>query len=191
MIPNPTIIEKHASGDKYYDLFSKMFDSRIIYLPHHVNTDLATLITGQLLVLEQKNDKEPIHMYINSPGGSVHDGLAIYDVMKLIKSPIYTYCVGFAASMGAFLLQSGDKRFALPHSRIMIHQPSGGFRGDCQDIQIQAQEIQRTKDMLVDMMVESSNMSKEEVLKAIERDNYLTPTEALKLGIIDEIKVRK
>lgn len=190
-IPNPIVIEQTARGERQYDIYSRLLLDRIVFLGTEVNDTVANLIVAQMLFLEQSDADAPIHFYINSPGGSVYAGLGIYDIMQHISCPVHTYCVGLAASMGSLLLTAGAKgtRHALPHSRIMIHQPLGGARGQCSDIQIQAKEIQNLKDQLNEIYIKHSSrsMTKEKIEAATDRDNYLTPQEAIELGLIDHV----
>jgi ATP-dependent Clp protease, protease subunit len=190
-IPNPIVIEQTARGERQYDIYSRLLIDRIVFLGTQVNDTVANLLIAQMLFLEQSNPDDPIHFYINSPGGSVYAGLGIYDIMQHISCPVHTYCVGMAASMGSLLLTAGDKgyRHALPHSRIMIHQPLGGARGQCSDIQIQANEIQELKNQLNDIYIHHSakDMTRERIEAATDRDNYLNPQEAVDLGLIDVI----
>jgi len=190
-IPNPIVIEQTARGERQYDIYSRLLLDRIVFLGTEVNDVVANLIVAQMLFLEQSDPEAPIHFYINSPGGSVYAGLGIYDIMQYISCPVHTYCVGMAASMGSLLLTAGTKGFrhALPHSRIMIHQPLGGARGQCSDIQIQANEIQELKDQLNSIYIlhSSVDMTKEKIELETDRDNYLSPSEAISLGIIDRV----
>ncbi len=190
-IPNPIVIEQTARGERQYDIYSRLLLDRIVFLGTQVNDTVANLIIAQMLFLEQDGPDDPIHFFINSPGGSVYAGLGIYDIMQHVSCPIHTYCVGMAASMGSLLLTAGESGFrhALPHSRIMIHQPLGGAQGQCSDIQIQANEIQTLKDQLNDIYVKHSSidMTREKIEKATDRDNYLAPQEAIKLGLIDKV----
>jgi len=190
-IPNPIVIEQTARGERQYDIYSRLLLDRIVFLGTQVNDVVANLLIAQMLFLEQNDPDSPIHFYINSPGGSVYAGLGIYDIMQHISCPVYTYCVGLAASMGSLLLTAGEKghRYALPHARIMIHQPLGGARGQCSDIQIQAKEIQDLKDQLNGIYIQhcSKNLSKQEIEQATDRDNYLSPSMAIEIGIIDSI----
>ncbi|MBF0360493.1 MAG: ATP-dependent Clp protease proteolytic subunit [Oligoflexia bacterium] len=192
-IPNPIVIEQTARGERQYDIYSRLLIDRIVFLGTEVNDTVANLIIAQMLFLEQSDREAPIHFYINSPGGGVYAGLGIYDIMQLVSPPVYTYCVGLAASMGALLLQSGEKghRFSLPHSRIMIHQPLGGARGSCSDVQIQAKEMQDLKRQLNEIMVHHTGRPYEEVEAATDRDNYLSPGDAIKFGLIDSIIEKK
>jgi len=190
-IPNPIVIEQTARGERQYDIYSRLLLDRIVFLGTQVNDTVANLLVAQMLFLEQSNPDEPIHFYINSPGGSVYAGLGIYDIMQYVSCPIHTYCMGMAASMGSLLLTAGAPgfRYALPHSRIMIHQPLGGAQGQCSDIQIQAKEIQDLKDELNNIYIHHSaiDMTMDKIVKETDRDNYLNPTEAIKLGLIDKL----
>ncbi|TNF02408.1 MAG: ATP-dependent Clp protease proteolytic subunit [Deltaproteobacteria bacterium] len=190
-IPNPIVIEQTARGERQYDIYSRLLIDRIVFLGTQVNDTVANLIIAQMLFLEQSDPEAPIHFYINSPGGSVYAGLGIYDIMQHISCPVHTYCVGLAASMGSLLLTAGEKgcRHSLPHSRIMIHQPLGGAQGQCSDIQIQAEEIQDLKNQLNAIYVKHSSvgMTLEKIEKETDRDNYLSPTQAIELGLIDAV----
>ncbi|MBL6989424.1 MAG: ATP-dependent Clp protease proteolytic subunit [Bacteriovoracaceae bacterium] len=188
-IPNPIVIEQTARGERQYDIYSRLLIDRIIFLGTEVNDTVANLLMAQMLFLEQDDPEAPIHFYINSPGGSVYAGLGIYDLMQLVSCPVYTYCVGMAASMGSLLLTAGAEGFrhCLPHSRIMIHQPLGGARGQCSDIQIQASEIQDLKNQLNEIYVTHSGMTFEKVEQETDRDNYLSPDQAKEMGLIDSI----
>lgn len=189
----PVVIENTGRGERSYDIYSRLLKDRIILLSTEVNDAVASLICAQLLFLESQDPEKEISLYINSPGGSVTAGLAIFDTMKYINAPVSTVCMGLAASMGAFLLAAGEKgkRYALPNCQIMIHQPSGGFRGQATDIEIHAREILRLKDRLNHILADSTGRSFEEVVQATERDNYLTPEESLDFGIIDKILVSR
>ncbi|MEE3079894.1 MAG: ATP-dependent Clp protease proteolytic subunit [Bdellovibrionota bacterium] len=188
-IPNPIVIEQTSRGERQYDIYSRLLLDRIIFLGTQVNDTVANLLIAQMLFLEQDNPEDPIHFYINSPGGSVYAGLGIYDIMQHVSCPVYTYCVGLAASMGSLLLTAGEAghRHAMPHSRIMIHQPLGGAQGQCSDIQIQAKEIQDLKDQLNGIYIKHSSvdMNMDKIVDATDRDNYLSPAQAIELGIID------
>lgn len=190
-IPNPIVIEQTARGERQYDIYSRLLLDRIVFLGTQVNDTVANLLIAQIMFLEQSNPEDPIHFYINSPGGSVYAGLGIYDIMQHVSCPVYTYCVGLAASMGSLLLTAGEKghRYSLPHSRIMIHQPLGGAQGQCSDIQIQANEIQTLKDQLNNIYIKHSSvdMTMDKIVAATDRDNYLSPTDAIELGIIDSV----
>ncbi|MDA8793700.1 ATP-dependent Clp protease proteolytic subunit [Bacteriovoracaceae bacterium] len=194
-IPNPIVIEQTAKGERQYDIYSRLLLDRIIFLGTQVNDVVANLLTAQMLFLEQSDPEAPIHFYINSPGGSVYAGLGIYDIMQHVSCPVYTYCVGMAASMGSLLLQAGHAghRYSMPHSRIMIHQPLGGARGQATDIEIQAKEILDLKKQLYDIYVKHSSVGKKykEVEVACDRDNYLNPQGAKDFGLIDGIILPK
>jgi len=188
-IPNPIVIEQTARGERQYDIYSRLLLDRIIFLGTEVNDTVANLLVAQMFFLESSDPDKDIHLYINSPGGSVYSGLAIYDVMQYIKSPVSTYCIGMAASMGALLLTAGEhgKRYSLPHSRIMIHQPLGGAKGQASDIEIQAREIMYLKERLNAILSKHSGKSMEQVLKDTDRDNYLSAKDAREYGLIDKI----
>ena len=190
-IPNPVVIEQTARGERQYDIYSRLLLDRIVFLGTDVNSAVANLIMAQMLFLDQADSESPIHFYINSPGGSVYDGLGIYDMMQHVKAPVYTYCVGLAASMGSLLLQAGEKghRFSMPNSRIMIHQPLGGARGQATDIQIQAKEIQYLKDSLYNIYAHHNSAGKthDDFINFCERDNFLNPQQAMEIGLIDKI----
>ena len=175
--------------ERWYDLASRMLKDRIIFIDDEINSVTASSIIMQLLALESENRDAPITIYINSPGGSISDGMAIYDVMNKVKCPIITVCLGMAASMGAFLLSCGTrgKRYCLPNSTVMIHQPLGGGRGQATEIEIIAKRILALRDKLYQIMSKNSNVDYETMANACERDNYLTPEEALKMGLIDKI----
>jgi ATP-dependent Clp protease protease subunit len=188
-IPNPVVIEQTARGERQYDIYSRLLLDRILFLGTEVNSTVANLLVAQMLFLEQSDAEAPIHFYINSPGGSVYAGLGIYDIMQYISCPVYTYCVGMAASMGSLLLQAGHKghRYSLPHSRIMIHQPLGGARGQATDIDIMAKEILDLKKQLTNIYVKHTGKDYDSLEKAMDRDNYLSPGEAIELGLIDNV----
>ena len=186
----PTIMTKDERGvERWYDLASRMLKDRIIFIDDEINSVTASSVIMQLLTLESENSNAPITIYINSPGGSISDGMAIYDVMNKVKCPIITVCMGMAASMGAFLLSCGTrgKRYCLPNSTVMIHQPLGGGRGQATEIEIIAKRILALRDKLYRIMSKNSNVDYETMANACERDNYLTPEEALKMGLIDKI----
>jgi len=185
----PTVIDKTPSGERVYDIYSRLLKNRIIMLSDAIDDDVASSVVAQLLYLDSENNEKDIKIYINSPGGSVTAGFAIYDTMKHIKSPVSTICVGFAASMGAFLLAGGDKnkRFALPNSEIMIHQVMGGAEGQATDIQIHAENILRTKEKINKILAENTGQTIKKVTNDTERDYYMTPEEALEYGLIDGI----
>ncbi len=188
-IPNPIVIEQTARGERQYDIYSRLLLDRIVFLGTDVNDTVANLLVAQFLFLEQSDSEAPIHFYINSPGGSVYAGLGIYDIMQHVACPVYTYCVGMAASMGSILLQAGEPghRYSMPHSRIMIHQPLGGARGQASDIEIQAKEVLDLKRQLYEIYVKHTGKKYEVVEKACDRDNYLSPVQAKEFGLIDNI----
>jgi ATP-dependent Clp protease protease subunit len=188
-IPNPIVIEQTARGERQYDIYSRLLLDRIVFLGTEVNDTVANLLVAQFLFLEQSDSEAPIHFYINSPGGSVYAGLGIYDIMQHVACPVYTYCVGMAASMGSLLLQAGEPghRYSMPHSRIMIHQPLGGARGQASDIEIQAKEVLALKKRLYEIYVKHTGRKYDEVEKACDRDNYLDPLKAKEFGLIDVI----
>jgi ATP-dependent Clp protease protease subunit len=188
----PIVVEQTGRGERSYDIYSRLLKDRIIFLGGGIDDHVANLVVAQLLFLEAEDPDKDIHLYINSPGGLVTAGLAIYDTMRYIKAPVSTICVGQAASMGAFLLSGGErgKRFALPHSRIMIHQPLGGFQGQATDIHIQAQEILRLKRRLNELLAEHSGQAVEKVEADTERDYFMGGAEAVAYGIIDSIITR-
>lgn len=185
----PTVIEKEGNREKTYDIYSRLLIDRIVFISGEVEDRMANAICAQLLFLQAQDPKKQINVYINSPGGVVTAGLAIYDTMKFISCPIATYCMGQAASMGAFLLAAGDKgkRYALPHARIMIHQPSGGAHGKISDIEISYKESQRLKDMLNQILAENCGKTLKDMEKATDRDNFMSPEEAKKFGLIDKV----
>ena len=188
-IPNPIVIEQTARGERQYDIYSRLLLDRIVFLGTEVNDTVANLLVAQLFFLESSDPDKDIHLYINSPGGSVYAGLGIYDVMQFIKSDVCTYCIGMAASMGALLLTAGahGKRYSLPHSRIMIHQPLGGAKGQASDIEIQAREILYLKERLNGILAHHSGRDMEQVKKDTDRDNYLSAKEAVEYGLIDKV----
>ena len=189
----PFVIENTGRGERSYDIYSRLLKDRIVLLSSEVTDAVASLICAQLLFLESQDPEQEINLYINSPGGSVTAGLAIYDTMRYITSPVTTVCMGRAASMGAFLLSAGKPgmRFALPNSQIMIHQSLGGYQGQATDIEIHAREILRIKERLNRLLAEHSGQSYETIVSATERDKFLTPEEALELGIIDRVLVSR
>ena len=193
MIYPPTVIEQTSQGPQGYDIFSRLLKDRIVMLNGEVNDYSASLIVAQFLFLEAQDSKKDIQFYINSGGGSVTAGLAIYDTMQYIKSDVSTICIGLAASMGAFLLAAGakDKRVALPNSEIMIHQPSGGFRGQATDIMIHAENIQRTKENLNKILAENTGKTITEIRNASERDNFMSAEEARAFGLIDNVITKR
>ncbi|MTI16697.1 ATP-dependent Clp endopeptidase proteolytic subunit ClpP [Rhodobacteraceae bacterium RKSG542] len=185
----PMVVEQTNRGERAYDIFSRLLKERIIFLTGPVEDHMATLICSQLLYLEAENPNKEIALYINSPGGIVTSGLAIYDTMQFIKPKITTLCIGQAASMGSLLLAGGEKgmRFSLPNSRVMVHQPSGGFRGQASDIMLHAQEILKLKRRLNEIYVDHTGQSLEAVEEALERDNFMTAEEAKAFGLIDNV----
>ena len=185
----PMVVEQTGRGERSYDIFSRLLNDRIIFLSDEVNDTTASLVVAQMLFLESQDPDKDIAFYINSPGGSVTAGMAIYDTMNFIKCDVSTICIGMAASMGAFLLSAGTKgkRYALPNSEIMIHQPLGGARGQATDIKIQADLILRTRDRLNRILAANTGKSIEEIARDTERDNYMTAEEALNYGLIDKI----
>ena len=185
----PMVVEQTSRGERAYDIYSRLLKERIVFLVGTVNDNVASLITAQLLYLESENPKKEISFYINSHGGLVTVGLGIYDTMQYIKPPVSTLCIGQASSMGSFLLAAGEKgkRFSLPNSRIMVHQPSAGFQGQATDIEIHAKEILALKDRLNKIYSKHTKKSESEIKKALERDNFMTPTEAKSFGLIDEV----
>ncbi|EDM23584.1 ATP-dependent Clp endopeptidase proteolytic subunit ClpP [Caminibacter mediatlanticus] len=185
----PTVIEKTGRGERAYDIYSRLLKDRIIMLQGEINDHTASLIVAQLLFLEAENPEKDIYLYINSPGGVVTSGFAIYDTMNYIKPDVVTICMGQAASMGAFLLSSGakGKRFALPHARIMIHQPLGGAQGQATDIEIHAKEILRMKKELNKILAENTGQSVRKIEKDTERDFFMSAEEAMKYGLIDKV----
>ncbi|MBM4256817.1 MAG: ATP-dependent Clp endopeptidase proteolytic subunit ClpP [Deltaproteobacteria bacterium] len=189
----PTIVEQTGRGERAYDLFSRLLKDRIIFLGSQVNDTTASLITAQLLFLEAEDPDKDIFLYINSPGGSVTAGLAIYDTMQYIRSPVSTLCVGQAASMGALLLAAGEKgkRYALPHSRIMIHQPWGGIEGQASDINIHAREILRVREELNQILSFHTGRGLDHIARDTERDNFLTSQQAKEYGLIDDVIERR
>lgn len=185
----PMVVEQSARGERSYDIYSRLLKERVIFLVGQVEDHMANLVVAQMLFLESENPDKDIHLYINSPGGSVTAGMSIYDTMQFIKPNVSTMCIGQACSMGAFLLNAGaeGKRFCLPNSRIMIHQPSGGAQGQATDIQIQANNIQETKERLNRIMAKHSGQTFEQVAQDTERDNFMGAEEALKYGLIDKV----
>jgi ATP-dependent Clp protease protease subunit len=189
MIPNPYVIERSSRGERSYDVYSRLLMDRIIFLGTPINDDVANMIIAQMLFLEADNPGRDIHLYINSPGGSVSSGLAIYDTMQFLKSPVNTICMGLAASMGAFLLGAGrpGKRSALPHSRVMIHQPSGGTQGTASDIEIQAREIIYLRAKMNELMAKHTGRPLEQIERDVDRDRFMSAEEAKGYGLIDNV----
>jgi len=188
-IPNPTIIERTGRGERHYDVWSRLLEDRIVYLGTPINDTVANLLIGQLLVLAKTDRSRDVHLYINSPGGSITAGLAVYDTLQYITCPVETVCIGSAASMAAILLAAGTpgKRFALPNSRVMIHQPWGGVQGTAADIEIQAEEILATRDILNGILARHTGRPTDQIELDTDRDKYLSASEALEYGLIDEV----
>jgi ATP-dependent Clp protease protease subunit len=185
----PFVVEQTGRGERSYDIYSRLLKDRIVFVGGQIGDDLANVVTAQLLFLESEDPEREINMYINSPGGSVTAGLAIYDTMQFVKPPVSTLCVGQAASMGAVLLAAGakGKRYSLPHSRIMIHQLSGGFEGQASDISIQAREALRLRDLLNEILSTHTGQAVKKLEKDTDRDNFLSAKEAVEYGLIDEV----
>ena len=189
----PMVVEQTARGERSYDIYSRLLKERVVFIVGPVEDQMANLVVAQLLFLESENPDKDIHLYINSPGGSVTAGLSIYDTMQFIKSDVSTICVGQAASMGALLLAGGkkEKRFALPHSRIMVHQPSAGYQGQVTDISIHANEVLEMKRRLNEIMSKHTGQSFETVERDLERDNFMSAEAAVEYGIIDTVLARR
>ena len=185
----PTVVEQTGRGERAYDLYSRLLRDRIVFLGSAVGDEVAALVTAQLLFLESEDPDKDIHFYINSPGGSVTAGLAIYDTMQYIKPDVSTLCVGQAASMGALLLAAGakSKRFALPHARVMIHQPLGGAEGQASDIEIQAREVLRIREQLNQILAQHTGQSLKKIAQDTDRDFFFSPEQALEYGLIDQV----
>ena len=185
----PMVVEQSSRGERAYDIFSRLLKDRIVFVTGPIEDGLASLITAQLLFLESENPKKEIAMYINSPGGHVHSGLAIYDTMQYIRSPVSTACIGMAASMGSLLLTAGEKgmRFATPNSRIMLHQPSGGFRGVASDIERHALDMLSIKKRLNEIYVKHTGQPYETIERTLDRDSFMTASEAQAFGIVDKV----
>ena len=185
----PMVVEQSSRGERAYDIYSRLLKERIIFLTGQINDSVASLVTAQLLFLEAEDPKKEIYLYINSPGGLVTSGLGIYDTMKYIKPDVSTLCIGQAASMGSFLLAAGTKgkRFSLPNSRIMVHQPSAGFQGQATDIEIHANEVLSLKKRLNEIYSKHTGKSVDEIKSALERDNFMTADIAQSFGLIDEV----
>ncbi len=185
----PMVVEQSARGERAFDIYSRLLRERVVFITGPIEDYMANLVVAQLLFLESENPDKDIHLYINSPGGSVTAGMAIYDTMQFIKPDVSTLCVGQCASMGAFLLSAGTrgKRFALPNSRVMIHQPLGGFQGQASDIAIHAKEILKIRDTLNKIMAENCQQSLERIERDTDRDNFLSAQEALDYGLVDRI----
>ena len=185
----PMVIETSGRGERAYDIYSRLLKERVIFLVGPINDNVANLVVAQMLFLESENPDKDIHLYINSPGGSISAGMAIYDTMQFIKPEVSTLCIGIAASMGAFLLQAGakEKRFVLPNSTVMIHQPLGGFQGQATDIEIHAKYILSLRERLYILMAQHTGRTVEEVARDSERDKFLTATEAVEYGLVDKV----
>ncbi|CAN5665699.1 ATP-dependent Clp endopeptidase proteolytic subunit ClpP [soil metagenome] len=188
----PYVIERSSRGERSYDIFSRLLMDRIVFLGTPINDSVANVIIAQLLFLQADNPEKDIYIYINSPGGSVYSGLAIYDTMKFLTCPVNTYCMGIAASMGSFLLSAGTKgkRYALPNSRIMLHQPSGGTQGTAADIEIQAKEILYLRERLNRIYADNTGQPPEQVNEDLDRDRFMSPEEAKEYGLIDHVITR-
>ena len=189
----PMVVEQTGKGERAFDIYSRLLKERIIFLVGPVDEAMSSLVCAQLLFLESENPEKEISLYINSPGGVVSDGLAIYDTMQFIQCPVSTLCFGQAASMGSFLLAAGDKgkRYSLPNSRIMVHQPSAGFRGQATDIEIHAKEVLSLKKRLNELYSTHTGQAVEAIETALERDNFMSAEDAKKFGIIDEIQTKR
>jgi ATP-dependent Clp protease protease subunit len=185
----PMVVDQTSRGERSYDIFSRLLKERIIFINGQVNSEMASLVCAQLLFLEAENPKKDIQIYINSPGGEVYSGMAMYDTMRHVKPDVSTICIGMAASMGSILLTAGTKgkRFSLPNSRVMIHQPLGGFQGQASDFEIHAQEILDLKKKLNNVYVETTGQSLKVIENAVDRDNYMSAEQALEFGLIDGI----
>lgn len=185
----PHVVETTHRGERTWDIFSRLLKDRIVFLGSAVDDDVANIIIAQFLFLESEDPDKDIQLYVNSPGGVVSAGLAMYDTMQYVRCPVSTICIGQAASMGAVLLGAGQKgrRYALPHSRVMIHQPLGGARGQATDVEIQAREVRNAKDVIIKILVEATGKSSDDIEKDIDRDFYMGPGQAKEYGLIDEI----
>ena len=185
----PMVVEQSSKGERAYDIYSRLLKERIIFLVGPINDNVASLVTAQLLFLESEDPKKEINLYINSPGGLVTAGLGIYDTMQYIKPDVSTLCIGQAASMGSFLLAAGKKgkRFSLPNSRIMVHQPSAGYQGQATDIEIHAKEVLSLKERLNEIYSKHTGQSVDDIKKALERDNFMSPKSAKEFGLVDEV----
>jgi ATP-dependent Clp protease, protease subunit len=189
----PMVIETTGRGERAYDIYSRMLKERVVFMVGPVEDHMANLVVAQLLFLESENPDKDIHLYVNSPGGAVNSGLAIYDTMQFIKPAVSTVCIGQAASMGALILAGGTKgkRFCLPHARMMIHQPMGGFQGQASDIDIHAREILRVRERLNDLLVKHTGQTLEQIQRDTDRDNFLDGDEAVKYGLIDSVIAKR
>ena len=189
----PVVVETEARGERAYDIFSRLLKDRIIFLTGAIDDNTANVVIAQMLFLESQNPDKDINLYINSPGGSISAGMAIYDTMRYIKPDLVTICVGMAASMASILLMAGakGKRFALPHAQVMLHQPMGGFSGQASDIEIHARNILRTREEMYDVIAEHTGQARAKVIADTDRDNFLNAEQALDYGIVDEVVSRR
>ena len=185
----PMVVEQSARGERSFDIYSRLLRARIVFLNGEVNDSVSALVCAQLLLLESENPKKPIHLYINSPGGVITSGLAMYDTMRIIRAPVHTLCMGTARSMGSFLLMAGEpgQRAALPNASLHVHQPLGGFQGQASDILIHAEEVQKTKRRMIGLYAEHCGRTYDEVERTLDRDRFMTAEEALEWGLIDRI----
>jgi len=193
MLLVPTVVEQSSQGERSFDIYSRLLRDRIIFLNGEVNDAIAELVCAQLLFLEAENPEKPIHLYINSPGGAITSGFAIYDTMRFINAQVHTLCMGTARSMGSFLLMAGEPghRAALPNASLHVHQPLGGFQGQASDIFIHAEEMPRTKDLVIRLYAEHCGHSAEEVEHVLDRDRFMTADEAVEWGLVDRVLVRR
>lgn len=185
----PMVVEQTSRGERSFDIYSRLLRDRIVFLNGEVNDDVAEMLCAQLLFLEAENPEKPIHLYINSPGGAITSGLAIYDTMQYIRAPVHTLCMGTARSMGSFLLMAGEPghRMALPNASLHVHQPLGGFQGQASDILIHAEEMKRTKVRVIRLYAQHCGLSEEEVERVLDRDRFMTADEAAAWGLIDRV----
>ncbi|HID9654238.1 TPA: ATP-dependent Clp protease proteolytic subunit [Serratia marcescens] len=185
----PMVVEQTSRGERSFDIYSRLLRDRIVFLNGEVNDDVAEMLCAQLLFLEAENPEKPIHLYINSPGGAITSGLAIYDTMQYLRAPVHTLCMGTARSMGSFLLMAGEPghRMALPNASLHVHQPLGGFQGQASDILIHAEEMKRTKDTVIRLYAKHCGLSYEEVERGLDRDRFMTADEAAAWGLIDRV----
>ncbi|HHK8039237.1 TPA: ATP-dependent Clp protease proteolytic subunit [Serratia marcescens] len=185
----PMVEQQTSRGERSFDIYSRLLRDRIVFLNGEVNDDVAEMLCAQLLFLEAENPEKPVHLYINSPGGAITSGLAIYDTMQYIRAPVHTLCMGTARSMGSFLLMAGEPghRMALPNASLHVHQPLGGFQGQASDILIQAEEMKRTKDRVIRLYAQHCGLSEEEVERVLDRDRFMTADEAAAWGLIDRV----
>ncbi|EMH4033237.1 ATP-dependent Clp protease proteolytic subunit [Klebsiella oxytoca] len=185
----PMVVEQTSQGERPFDIYSRLLRDRIVFLNGEVNDDVAEMLCAQLLFLEAENPEKPIHLYINSPGGAITSGLAIYDTMQFLRAPVHTLCMGTARSMGSFLLMAGEPghRMALPNASLHVHQPLGGFQGQASDILIHAEEMKRTKDSVIRLYAKHCGLSYEEVERVLDRDRFMTADEAAAWGLIDRV----